>query len=437
MRSLDEQRGVDGREESTRKRIAALDFQRNWTACAPQISRAQYFAISRHGRANLPTGATVIIDTCDCRPLRPVDIGDNAVAFPDEILTERLRLRPPTEADAEHDVCALQRTTPKSCRYMSWTPHRSIDDTREYLRRDRRRERARLVAGYLIFSRETGELLGSVGGRVQGHAHSVRLLPGPRRLGPRLRHRSRPRVRRRRRSISPAIWRVQAFCDVENRASARVLEKAGLTLEGTLRRYMVMPNLGDAPRDMFCYAPRVREHVVERVRGRQMLELNVAAAVRTVEALLGIDRRIRRPRRPALRRIPPARECCRRSGCSKTARRPRGFRIGRPFVGTSIVDSTCTPMLAPGTTASRNRDKNLAQRDADDRRRQRPADAQPRPGAERMVRVRARPQREPAVRQEFLRLRVHVRQVMRHQRREHDPRAARQEQAAQAAPPRC
>ena len=44
----------------------------------------------------------------------------------------------------------------------------------------------------------------------------------------------------------PAIWRVQAFCDVENRASARVLEKAGLTLEGTLRRYMVLPNLGDA-----------------------------------------------------------------------------------------------------------------------------------------------------------------------------------------------
>ena len=53
---------------------------------------------------------------------------------------------------------------------------------------------------------------------------------------------------------NPSIWRVQAFCDVENRASVRVLEKSGLTLEGTLRRYMVLPNLGDIPRDLCCYA---------------------------------------------------------------------------------------------------------------------------------------------------------------------------------------
>jgi [ribosomal protein S5]-alanine N-acetyltransferase len=56
----------------------------------------------------------------------------------------------------------------------------------------------------------------------------------------------------------PDIWRLQAFCDLENRASARVLEKAGLTLEGILRRYMVFPNLGDVPRDVYCYA-KVRE----------------------------------------------------------------------------------------------------------------------------------------------------------------------------------
>jgi RimJ/RimL family protein N-acetyltransferase len=52
----------------------------------------------------------------------------------------------------------------------------------------------------------------------------------------------------------PGIWRIQAFCDVENTASARVLEKIGLEREGTLRRYMVLPNMGDAPRDAHCYA---------------------------------------------------------------------------------------------------------------------------------------------------------------------------------------
>src|SRR5688572_16063721 len=52
----------------------------------------------------------------------------------------------------------------------------------------------------------------------------------------------------------PTNWRIQAFCDVENTASARVLEKIGLTFEGTLRRYMVLPNLGEVPRDVHCYA---------------------------------------------------------------------------------------------------------------------------------------------------------------------------------------
>ena len=55
----------------------------------------------------------------------------------------------------------------------------------------------------------------------------------------------------------PGTFRVWATTDVENRASARVLEKAGFELEGTLRRWDVHPNLSSAPRDALCYS-RVR-----------------------------------------------------------------------------------------------------------------------------------------------------------------------------------
>jgi RimJ/RimL family protein N-acetyltransferase len=55
----------------------------------------------------------------------------------------------------------------------------------------------------------------------------------------------------------PNVYRAWAFCDVENRASVRVLEKVGMTCEGTLRRFVVHPNVGREPRDAFCYA-RVR-----------------------------------------------------------------------------------------------------------------------------------------------------------------------------------
>jgi [ribosomal protein S5]-alanine N-acetyltransferase len=50
------------------------------------------------------------------------------------------------------------------------------------------------------------------------------------------------------------IWRIGAVCDVENRASARVMEKAGLAREGILRRWLVHPNISGEPRDCFSYA---------------------------------------------------------------------------------------------------------------------------------------------------------------------------------------
>jgi RimJ/RimL family protein N-acetyltransferase len=52
----------------------------------------------------------------------------------------------------------------------------------------------------------------------------------------------------------PGVYRVWAVCDVENIASARVLEKAGFQREGILRRWSFHPNVSSEPRDCFCYA---------------------------------------------------------------------------------------------------------------------------------------------------------------------------------------
>jgi [ribosomal protein S5]-alanine N-acetyltransferase len=52
----------------------------------------------------------------------------------------------------------------------------------------------------------------------------------------------------------PAVFRIWAICDVENPASARVLEKIGMVREGTLRRFVMHPNISPEPRDAYCYA---------------------------------------------------------------------------------------------------------------------------------------------------------------------------------------
>ena len=72
-------------------------------------------------------------------------------------------------------------------------------------------------------------------------------------LGPRARYRGSPGRRAVALGLRP-VRRVWATCDVENAGSIRVLEKAGLSLEGTLRRWAVRPNLSPEPRDALVYS---------------------------------------------------------------------------------------------------------------------------------------------------------------------------------------
>ncbi len=51
-----------------------------------------------------------------------------------------------------------------------------------------------------------------------------------------------------------SIYRIWAVCDVDNKASAKVLEKVGMTLEGKLHRWSIAPNISKEPRDCYCYA---------------------------------------------------------------------------------------------------------------------------------------------------------------------------------------
>jgi len=55
-------------------------------------------------------------------------------------------------------------------------------------------------------------------------------------------------------SSVPGIRRISATCDVDNLASARVLEKAGLKREATLRQAIVRPNVSSEPRDAYVYS---------------------------------------------------------------------------------------------------------------------------------------------------------------------------------------
>ena len=53
------------------------------------------------------------------------------------------------------------------------------------------------------------------------------------------------------------VWRIGDVCDVDNAASARVMEKAGFAREGILKRWTIHPNVSKEPRDCISFG-RVR-----------------------------------------------------------------------------------------------------------------------------------------------------------------------------------
>jgi RimJ/RimL family protein N-acetyltransferase len=172
--------------------------------------------------------------------------------WPQTIETERLTLAFPTPADAP-DIFERYAQDEEVTRYLSWTTHKSLDETHKFLQNmiDFRESGTSII--WLIRDRATGQLLGAVGVRPAGPKAELGYCLAQDAWG------HGYAVEAARAAINAAfqeesIWRVQAHCDIEAVRSQRVLEKLGMTCEGVLRRHSLLPNRSPEPRDMICYA---------------------------------------------------------------------------------------------------------------------------------------------------------------------------------------
>ena len=105
------------------------------------------------------------------------------------------------------ELFASVASDPEVTRYMTWTPHSGVDETRRVITElfNVGNERT-----WLIELNESGEIIGSCGFRV------------------------------------------------DNTRSARVLERAGLSLEGRVVQHTVFPNIGKEPQDVLQFGKTVR-----------------------------------------------------------------------------------------------------------------------------------------------------------------------------------
>jgi [ribosomal protein S5]-alanine N-acetyltransferase len=172
--------------------------------------------------------------------------------LPDGFETARLILRPIAPGDATA-VFTTYAQDLDVVRFLSWPSHQDASDTHTYIARciaapaDRSRT-------YVLIRRDRGTLLGAVDLR-RPEPHRLdcgyvlaRACWGRGLMTEALIELTAWALRQ------DAIWRIGAVCDVENLASARVMEKAGWQREGILRRWIIHPNLAPDPRDCFAYA---------------------------------------------------------------------------------------------------------------------------------------------------------------------------------------
>lgn len=175
--------------------------------------------------------------------------------FPSIIGTERLRLVPAREEYApaifEAYACDEQVT-----RFLSWSAHRTLSDTRRFLRSCELAWSEGIRYPYAILPEENPNPIGMI----DVTPHDFRVETG---YVLARAHWGKGYMTEALRAVieacfqNPGIYRFEACCHVQNQASWRVMEKAGMKYEGVLRRFHRMQAFPE-PVDVRIYS-MVRE----------------------------------------------------------------------------------------------------------------------------------------------------------------------------------
>lgn len=172
--------------------------------------------------------------------------------LPLHINSQNLSARPLQATDAEVVFYSWANDS-HVAKYLVWSNHSTIEETKKYVQGCLEKYRAGLEATYLVLSRDREQTIGSISLRPKGHmvevGYLIRRSHWGRGLGSELLRATIQEV-----FGSTSFLRLWAYCDIENIASARVMEKSGMQLEGTLRSWAIHPNISSMPRDVSVYS---------------------------------------------------------------------------------------------------------------------------------------------------------------------------------------
>ena len=180
--------------------------------------------------------------TDDVQNLQPPDIIEGPHIF----------LRRSSVVDAE-DIFNNYTQDEVVTQFLPWEPHQDIHTTRRFLQDCNEQWRDGRNFSFGILLQRTDEVIGMISMRPKSHNVDVGYVLARAHWGQGIMTEALT-------LLSDwcleqlEIWRVEAYCDVDNRASARVMERAGMEREGRLRRYTRRPAKAAAPKDAYLYS---------------------------------------------------------------------------------------------------------------------------------------------------------------------------------------
>ena len=175
-----------------------------------------------------------------------------SIAPPEVIATTQLVLRRPRMSDAD-DIFDNYAADPEVTRYVTWRPYTDRSEVAPFLQSRLARWDSGEEHSWVIKRPQEDRIIGMIGCRVREHAADIGYVMSRN-------YWNRGYTTEAAKAIVDwasnlkFVYRVWAVCDVENKASSRVLEKVGMQREGILRRYIVHPNLSPEPRDCCVYS---------------------------------------------------------------------------------------------------------------------------------------------------------------------------------------
>ncbi|MEM7373948.1 MAG: GNAT family protein [Bacteroidota bacterium] len=166
------------------------------------------------------------------------------------IETNRLSLRRIERTDAQ-GIFEAYAQDPEVTTYMSWAPHQSLEDTFQFLDLVLQHWEEKTEFTYIILPKGQSQLIGCMGASIKGcRAHCGYVLARQ--------AWGNGYTTEAFRALIPELFgleevkRIEAICDLQNIASARVMEKAGLEHEGILKSFLNIPAFEEA-RDVHMY----------------------------------------------------------------------------------------------------------------------------------------------------------------------------------------